>query len=213
MLSVDEYKVNPCRISAIPYWKMKIFKKSDNILVVHDEDYNVDKSSQYVDTLYFRLKHTLENIKPPKLDNKFMFKNVDTKNIDDMKNVVYIINKCYADIQVDLNQVTQWTKSDVFDNNLWVFINDIKKHTPAALGIAELDKNVREGALEWIQVLPEYRNYKLGQALVMNLLINLHDKSDFVTVSGQVDNRTNPERLYRKCGFQGNDIWHVLVKK
>lgn len=28
-------------------------------------------------------------------------------------------------------------------------------------------------------------------------------KVDFVTVSGVVDNITNPERLYRSCGFEG----------
>lgn len=36
--------------------------------------------------------------------------------------------------------------------------------------------------------------------------------ADFATVSGKVNNITNPERVYRKCGFEGNDIWHVLIK-
>lgn len=39
------------------------------------------------------------------------------------------------------------------------------------------------------------------------------EKSDFVTVSGKVDNDTKPEFLYRKCGFTGEDIWHILTKK
>lgn len=213
MISIDEYKANPCRVSAIPYWKMRTFKASNNILVVHDEDYSADKNTQYVDKLYFRLKHNLKNVELVKLDGMFKFRNVDTNSVNDLKEVVCIINKCYTDIQVDLNQVIQWTRSEVFDKNLWVFINDVEKQIPAALGIAELDKGVREGALEWIQVLPEYRNCKLGQAVVINLLVNLLDKADFVTVSGQVDNKTNPEKLYRRCGFQGNDIWHVVVKK
>ena len=37
--------------------------------------------------------------------------------------------------------------------------------------------------------------------------------ADFATVSGKVDNETNPEALYRKCGFVGNDVWHILHKK
>ncbi|MDP4114428.1 MAG: GNAT family N-acetyltransferase, partial [Bacillota bacterium] len=116
------------------------------------------------------------------------------------------------DIQVDFDQVALWTKAEVFDKNLWVFIFDADKQKPVALGIAELDRNVHEGALEWIQVLPEYRNCRLGQAVVNRLLLNMIDKADFVTVSGQVDNKTNPEKLYRRCGFQGNDIWHVLLR-
>jgi len=38
-------------------------------------------------------------------------------------------------------------------------------------------------------------------------------KANFVTVSGEVDNSTNPEALYRKCGFIGDDIWHIMTKK
>jgi len=32
----------------------------------------------------------------------------------------------------------------------------------------------------------------------------------FATVSGQCENLTNPEALYRRCGFKGNDVWHIL---
>ena len=37
--------------------------------------------------------------------------------------------------------------------------------------------------------------------------------AEFATVSGKVNNPTNPESLYRKCGFTGNDIWHILTLK
>lgn len=52
----------------------------------------------------------------------FKYRNVDTNCADDLKEVVSLINKCYSDIQVDLNQVIQWTRSEVFDKNLWVYI-------------------------------------------------------------------------------------------
>ncbi|MGL5087309.1 MAG: GNAT family N-acetyltransferase [Clostridium sp.] len=67
--------------------------------------------------------------------------------------------------------------------------------------------------LEWIQILPEYRGLRLGKAIVMRLLLNMCKQVDFVTVSGKVDNKTNPEKLYRKCGFEGKDIWHVITTK
>lgn len=143
---------------------------------------------------------------------KFTYKNVDTNSVNDLNEVVSIINKSYTDIQVDFNQVLQWAMAEVFDKNLWIFIIDVDKQKPVALGIAELDQNVREGSLEWIQVLPEYTKRGLGQAIVNKLLLNMVGKADFVTVSGQVNNNTNPEKLYRKCGFQGNDIWHVILK-
>lgn len=213
MISIDEYKVNSCRLSAIPYWKMRTFKVPSNMLVVHDEDYNLGLFSRYVDTQYFRLKHDIQDIELFTLNEMFEYKNVDVDNIKDLQEVVGIINKCYTDIQVDLDQVLSWLESKVFHKNLWIFIIDINNQKPVALGIAELDEDVNEGMLEWIQVLPEYRNLKLGQAVVNKLLFYLADKADFVTVSGEVDNKTNPERLYRRCGFQGNDIWHILKRE
>ena len=211
MISVDEYKINPCRLSAIPYWKMRTFKIPNSISVIHDEDYS-EVGDVCKDTQYFRLKHNLQSVELFTLGKSFEYRKVDTNNIEDLQEVVNIINRCYTDIQVDLNQVTNWTESEVFDENLWIFIIDVSNQRPVALGIGELDKYVNEGMLEWIQVLPEYRNRKLGQAVVNKLLINLVSQVDFVTVSGQVDNKTSPEKLYRRCGFEGNDIWHILAR-
>ena len=41
----------------------------------------------------------------------------------------------------------------------------------------------------------------------------LKKKADFVTVSGKINNKSNPENLYLKCGFENKTIWHVLTKK
>lgn len=213
MISIDRYKENPCRLSSIPYWKMRTFKIPDNIKVIHHEDYNAESDNLWVDTKYFRLKHNLKKIETFTLDKMFEYSHVDTNSERDLQEVVSIINECYTDIQVDLNQVTKWAESKVFHKDLWIFIIDVTTQKPVALGIGELDRAVGEGMLEWIQVLPEYRYRKLGQAVVNKLLSNMLHQADFVTVSGQVDNKTNPEKLYRSCGFEGKDIWHVLVRK
>lgn len=140
MLSKDEYKISPCRISAIPYWKMRTFKIPNNISVIHDEDYIACSDNSYKDTQYFRLKHNLQSIASFSLNKLFMHRNVDVNSINDLQEIVSMINKCYIDIQV----------------------------------------------------LPEYRKRKLGQAVVNKLLGNLIGKADFVTVSGEVDNKINP---------------------
>lgn len=80
-------------------------------------------------------------------------------------------------------------------------------------GIADFDTETRELILEWIQVLPQHRGKKIGQLIVTELLYRMKDIADFGTVSGKVDNLTNPEALYRKCGFSGDDVWHILHKK
>ena len=49
--------------------------------------------------------------------------------------------------------------------------------------------------------------------LVNELLLRMKPMARFATVSGQVNNLSSPEKLYRKCGFVGNDVWHILKKK
>lgn len=83
----------------------------------------------------------------------------------------------------------------------------------AGTGIAEFDAQMGEGILEWIQVSPECRGRGIGTYLVAELLHRIAAKAEFATVSGQVRNPSEPEKLYRKCGFTGNDVWHVLRKK
>lgn len=82
----------------------------------------------------------------------------------------------------------------------------------AASGIAELDAEIGEGVLEWIQVSPAYRRRGLGEAIVRELLGRLKPMADFVTVSGRMNNETRPELLYKKCGFGDMVIWHVLMR-
>ena len=80
----------------------------------------------------------------------------------------------------------------------------------AASGIAEYDEKCREGIIEWVQVLPEYRRQGLGRKIVAVLLRRLRDLgAEFATVSGDLDNVTDPLSLYRKCGFTGDDLWYV----
>jgi Acetyltransferase (GNAT) family. len=129
---------------------------------------------------------------------------------DDSRKIAEFINRCYEGYKLTEADILEWTKYPVFGADLWVFIFDDASNMPVALGIADYDTSIREGSLEWIQVLPENRGIGLGKAVVNELLSRLKEKADFVTVSGECDNPTNPETLYRKCGFKGNDIWHVF---
>ena len=218
-MNIREYKSNPCRLSALPYWKSKSFKVPSNMLVIHNDEYieklislNID--TKYIDTQYFRLKHELKEFnKDINLDKQFKYCEVDTRSYDDLIKVVNIINECYEDIKVDLDKVMGWTNNKVFNPKLWIFIVDNSVQQPIALGIADQDKNIREGMLEWIQVLPRYRRRGLGKALVTLLLIKFYNNVDFVTVSGKRYNLNIPEKLYRSCGFIGEDVWHILVEK
>lgn len=207
----EKYLANPCGIYALPFWKEIKLKLPDNMKVVHEENFEDSYLSRYIDTTYFRLIHHMKNIEAVHLEALYELKTVDINS--DVEDIVYIINNSYEDIKVNKKQVEGWTKETVYDEKLWIFIIDKEINKPVALGIADFDDDMKEGSLEWIQVLPKYRAQGLGQVLVNELLHRLKGKAGFVTVSGKCDNETKPEMLYRKCGFEGKNVWHVMVKK
>lgn len=204
-VSKQQYLKDPCKSLSTAYWKSMAYPVPDGIKIFHECEY--DQSPGAVK--YFRLIHHLEDIAPPS-GGDFAFSTVNALTQKHL--VAQILSECYnttytADFVDDL------TKTRVFDPDLWIFVVEKSTARPVALGIADFDPQIKEGSLEWIQVLPEKRGQGLGKLLVNELLSRLKAKADFVTVSGQAENETNPERLYRSCGFTGNDIWYVLHTK
>ena len=94
--------------------------------------------------------------------------------------------------------------------DLWLWVVDRRTGAPAALGIAEFDDTVPEASLEWVQVLPAYRRRGLGGGVGCELFRRVEGRADFTTVAGQIDNESHPEALYRRCGFEGYDVWWVF---
>lgn len=159
-------------------------------------------------TPYFRLMHTGPvQVRPP-LPPTFALVQVDAGR--EVEAVARLIGECYGDPHFSAEWVQGWTQQAAFDPTLWVWAVDTRQNKPVGLGIAELDRAVGEGSLEWIQVLPAYCRQGLGQALVFELLARLAGRAAFTTVSGQAQNPTRPETLYRRCGFRGRDVWWVL---
>lgn len=128
------------------------------------------------------------------------------------KSVAMLIQACYPQMQMDADTISSWTTHPVYEPSLWIWAVDLAQQVPVGLGIAELDAEVSEASLEWIQVLPTYRGRGLGKAIVAELLRRVAGRAAFTTVSGQVDNRTRPEQVYRQCGFTGSDVWWLLTR-
>jgi GNAT superfamily N-acetyltransferase len=158
--------------------------------------------------LSFRLVHKMESVPVPALPAGFSFATANP--VSEKQTISDLIGACYESIHPSPETVQGWTRHPVFAADLWVWIMDEARHTPAALGIAEFDSTIAEGSLEWIQVLPAYRGQGLGKQLVYVLLNRLEGRAKFTTVAGRVDNATRPEMLYRRCGFEGEDNWWIL---
>ena len=204
MITKSQYLANPCRAASLPYWKAKSMVPPEGILIIHADDFRPPEYAQYTDEPYFRLFHSLKHLSPPQLPEGFRLCDITLREYADH------INSCYDDIGVSESELYRSTTRPVYDAGLWIAVKEERTGAIAATGIGELDREIGEGILEWIQVSQAYRGRGLGRSLVSELLWRMRGSASFATVSGQCGNPTNPERLYRKCGFTGSDIWHVL---
>lgn len=206
MISIKEYIKNPCKLTSIPYWKQKNLVVPANMLIVHNDEYSAQKYKNYYDEPYFRLYHNLKNVNS-EIPNNVEFIKEAHELIDDF---VSLINDSYTDISVSRKQLESYQKTPVYYKSLWVLLREKQTNKIIGSGIGDFDTETGELILEWIQVLPNYRKCGYGQIIVNHMLAKMQNVAQFATVSGKVNNPTNPEKLYRKCGFIGNDIWHIL---
>ncbi len=180
------------------------------MIIVHDKDFLVDILQEYTDTEYFRLKHNLKFIDKTVLRPEFYLTSIQETQFSLL---VDLINSSYTHlgIKIDIDQIKEWTNSEVYVPDLWTAI--FKEDIMIGAIIIDYDKVTKEAIIEWMQVLPEYRRLGIASALINNSLECLRGIANFITVSGMMNNKTNPEVLYRKCGFTGDDLWHILIKK
>lgn len=209
MVTIEAYKENPCGVLSIPYWKNKHIRIPQNMCIMHDAEYLKDKYKEYCDEPYFRLFHALKDIHVVPVNGISI---VSAKQ-DDLPLLVNIINQSYTDLSVTFEQLKGYTQTEAFCPELWIIAIDDVNSCAVGCGIADFDKVLHEGIIEWIQVVPAYRGRKIGQLIVNELLKRMASIAEFATVSGKVNNATSPEILYRKCGFIGNDVWHILTKE
>lgn len=207
MISIEAYKENPCKVLSIPYWKAKRISIPSNMRIMHNSDFDKKQPEYDVDKRFFRLKHHLSNI--PEFGKAGI--GLEVISSDRSAELVDMINRSYthSEIHVSEDFVKSRMDTEVYCPELW--IGAISDGNLIGSVICDFDREVGEAIIEWLQVLPEYRSRGIASALLSRALITMSSFADFATVSGECDNITNPESVYRKCGFEGNDIWHVMT--
>lgn len=211
MISVSDYLRDPCGSLSIPYWKASKINLPDNMKILHQREFSEALLSQYDDEVYFRLIHRLQNIQDITQANAYIITASSDKK--DIEETADIINKSYDDIKVDRKYLESLINTPVYLPSLWIFAAEPNTGEKVGCAIADYDPQCREMILEWVQVLPEYRRKGIGKLLVQQLLLRSPEEAKFATVSGKAANLSNPEALYRSCGFEGEDYWHVLTEK
>lgn len=207
MINKETYLKNPCGELSIPFWKAKQIQIPKDMKILHHRDFDKTKYKRFTDEPYFRMSHDLKGLSMPQLPNGYVLCDAS------MNDFANHINQCYDGTSISETDLQNYTDRPVYNYSLWIAVKDNTNNNIIATGIAELDYECNEGILEWIQVSKNYRGIGLGSYIVNELLWRMKDIAEFATVSGKCNNPTNPEGLYRKCGFVGNNIWHILKKK
>ena len=203
-ISQTDYLNDPCKTSSLPFWKTNAICLPDNIIVLRDDVFHNYNVINGIDEPYFKLIHRLENNAEPILPPGF---EVIETNIDVFSSH---INKCYKEEGITPEGLKEYLNHRVYDKDLWIAVKDIRTNEVVATGIGELDTDISEGVLEWIQVSPDYRKKGLGRYVVNELLYRLSKKATFVTVSGKMKSESCPLKLYKSCGFKNMVIWHII---
>ncbi len=209
MISMETYKNNPCRVSSIPYWKAKRIIVPSKMKIVHDDEFDEALLAHYLDRKYFRLIHSLSNI-PEFSAAGVKLEEIHPNQIDELADM---INRSYihSGIRVSAADLNSLSATQVYCPALWIGAAFDGKLIGSIIG--DFDQEVGEATIEWLQVLPEYRGSGIASALICKALKTMRVFADFATVSGDCDNPTAPEKVYRHCGFSGEDVWHILTEK
>ena len=204
-ISRAEYLTNPCTASSLPFWKAETICVPKDMRIVLDEDFVLDDYPGFVDTEFFKLRHSFNNLTKTELPLGFFVKECE------MSEIAKHIADCY-DGAPSLDEFLRYKNRPTYREDLWLAVCDKNDGQIVASGIAEIDPRIGEGILEWVQVSKEFRRKGLGKFVVCELVRRLQNTASFVTVSGEVQNPTNPLALYLACGFGDKAIWHILKR-
>ena len=152
-----EYLENPCRAASIPYWKTACIAIPDNTKIVHDSEFDTELLKRYQDEPYFRLRHPMLEVEPVSLPEGYSLQEASVPDF------VEHINSCYEDIGITVSELQSYLAREQYSPELWLAVRDDCNGKIAATGIAELDLEIGEGILEWIQVSEDYRRHGLGR--------------------------------------------------
>ena len=159
-ISKNEYLICPYKVSSIPYWKVKSITIPDGMRIVHQDNFNKTEYQHYIDEPYFRLIHSLQDLSVQVPPQGYLLCKATLKEFAEH------INRCYSKIGITEADLRDYTARPVYDSALWLAIKDNQADEVVATGIAELDKEIGEGVLEWIQVSEQHRGYGLGKYVV-----------------------------------------------
>lgn len=205
---LDRYRRAPCGALSIPYCKARALSPPPGLRIVHNRDFRPEDWAGWEDSPYFRLYHDLRDLPRRRLPEGYRLSEAKESHCAQL---AALLSVCYGG-EFREAEVRSWREQAAFHPSLWLLAWETGSGALAGAALGLYDPEAGEGVLDWLQVHPGHRRRGLGTALAAALLEALAALAEFATVSGEAANPAAPEVLYRRCGFTGDDIWHILRK-
>ena len=206
-MTQDEYRKDPCGASALSFWKTNLVAIPEDMAVLREDAFDSAAFPGWKEEIFFKMIHGLSAVERPAIPAGTELCMPALQELTDH------INLCYEEACISPKEVDGWRKCPVYEPSLWIALREKATGALCASGIAQLDRAIGEGSLDWIQVSPSHRGKGMGAFLVRELLFRMKGQADFVTVSGRLQNPSQPQRLYLGCGFSHPVLWHILRRK
>ena len=129
-LTKEEYLMDPCKASSLPFWKAKTFSIPEPIQVIRDDLY---KDGYQNDCRYFKMLHRLNKIGDTSLPVGFVICDIS------INEYTHHINSCYEEERVEVNELEQYKKRPTYNPKLWIAVKDSTTNEIVATAIGEVD--------------------------------------------------------------------------
>jgi GNAT superfamily N-acetyltransferase len=159
---------------------------------------------------YFRA--TMADPVPPPEDIPpgYAFSNFDPDR--DLEAACRLMNAAYPSLRQLMapEKLRRMAQSPHYDPRRWFFLVETAAAQPVGFAIHGYCAEMREGFIDWIEVLPRLRHRGFGSLLTQECIRRLADKSSFITTMGSLDAPFVHGDLYKKCGFDRIRQWTIL---
>ena len=135
----EQYRMNPCEASSLPFWKTNCVTPPPSVRIVRDDLFS-GPGEGCTDTPFFKLIHRLGAVSPARLPDGFSPASVDERDM------AAHIALCYVEERVSAEELSRYKARSVYSPDLWIGLRENASGLLAATGIAEFDQNTDESS-------------------------------------------------------------------
>jgi ribosomal protein S18 acetylase RimI-like enzyme len=159
---------------------------------------------------YFRAHLAVAEAPASSIPSGYAISNFDPDR--DLEAASRLMNAAYPSLRqlMTPEKLRRMAEAPHYDPRQWFFLIETSSSQPVGFAIHGYCDELREGFIDWIEVLPRLRHRGFGSLLTHECIRRLADRASFITTQGSLDAPFVHGDLYKKCGFERIRQWTIL---